>query len=172
MPQNFSTIQPESSQQLDSLRKRIEHRPGQTEEEIVKEMARESERQGLQAEDEQFTQELHDEPGVKQSPKAQAAAAHAPAKSQFLIEIENILADGLGDIYNNMEIQLKAEFKTRGEETAAKIELLLSQAKVKIKKIVILLKAWLKMIPSINKYFLEQEAKIKADKLIALGAGH
>ena len=59
-------------------------------------------------------------------------------------------------------------FKEEGEKTATKINIVLSSAKVKIKNIIDLIKNWLKFIPKINPHFLEQEAKIKADKIIKL----
>lgn len=45
---------------------------------------------------------------------------------------------------------------------------MLQATKVQTKKIVELLLAWLRIIPGVNRFFLEQEAKIKADKLLAL----
>ncbi|HZJ41757.1 MAG TPA: hypothetical protein VFD51_01950 [Patescibacteria group bacterium] len=53
-----------------------------------------------------------------------------------------------------------------GEDTTAKINLLLNKTKIKVDKIISLIKKWLKIIPGINHFFLEQEAKIKADKII------
>ena len=47
-----------------------------------------------------------------------------------------------------------------------KINELLSHAKVKVNKIIALIRDWLKLIPGINKFFLEQETKIKADNLL------
>jgi len=60
------------------------------------------------------------------------------------------------------------KFKTEGEETVKKINVLLRDAKVKIKKIVDLIRRWLRNIPKVNKHFLEQEAKIKADRIVNL----
>jgi hypothetical protein len=55
-----------------------------------------------------------------------------------------------------------------GEETVEKINSLLDKTKIKIGKIINLIKKWLKIIPGINQFFLEQEAKIKTDKIINL----
>lgn len=87
-------------------------------------------------------------------------------KSPELMQIENIMSEGLEDIYLNMSKEKRGEFKTRGEEAAGKIEKLLQATKVNAKKVVDLIKNWLKIIPGVNKYFLEQESKIKADKII------
>ena len=43
---------------------------------------------------------------------------------------------------------------------------MVSAAKVHSKKILKAIVGWLKMIPGVNKFFLEQEAKIKTDKIL------
>jgi len=103
------------------------------------------------------------------------AAAPAPAipvqpstKSPTLEKIEDILQEDLDDIYFQMPPAKQAEFRQAGEETANNIEVLLSGVKVKVKKILELITKWLKIIPGINQYFLRQEAKIKADKILDL----
>jgi hypothetical protein len=35
-----------------------------------------------------------------------------------------------------------------------------------VKKILALIRDWLKLIPGVNRFFLEQEAKIKTDKIL------
>jgi hypothetical protein len=62
----------------------------------------------------------------------------------------------------------QAAFKKVGEETAEKIKGMMDSGKLKAKKVVDLIKDWLKMIPGVNKFFLEQEAKIKTDKIMLL----
>ena len=83
-------------------------------------------------------------------------------------EIEKTLEVGLEDIYKNMSIEKRGEFKRAGEETADKINKLLEKTKVKAKKIINLIKKWLSLIPGVNKFFLEQEAKIKTDEIMKL----
>jgi hypothetical protein len=80
--------------------------------------------------------------------------------------IENILEEDLGEIYFSMDVAKQQEFKVKGEETTVKILALLNGPKTKVKKVVNLIREWLKVIPGINKFFLEQSAKIKADKII------
>ncbi|MCX7778698.1 MAG: hypothetical protein N2259_00380 [Patescibacteria group bacterium] len=93
-------------------------------------------------------------------------------KSPILIEIEQILSENLDEIYNSLTAEQKLIFRKKGEETASKIEILLREIKINIKKIMILIRDWLlmlvKMIPGINKLFLIQEAKIKTDKILLL----
>jgi hypothetical protein len=65
-----------------------------------------------------------------------------------------------------MNAAQQQEFKKSGEETVKKINNLLDKTKIKAGKIIDLIRAWLRLIPGINRFFLEQEAKIKADKII------
>jgi len=83
-------------------------------------------------------------------------------------KIEKVLAEGLEDVYLNMSLEKRKEFKTVGEQTAGKISELLEKGKVKVKKIIALIRKWLALIPGVNKFFLEQEAKIKADEIMKL----
>lgn len=83
-------------------------------------------------------------------------------------QVEKILESGLEEIYSELSNDKKKEFKIVGEQTAAKINLLLNKTKIKIKDIINLIKKWLLLIPGISKYFLEQEAKIKADDIIKI----
>lgn len=89
-------------------------------------------------------------------------------QKQRATEIDNILADGLNEVFIKMNAKQQAEFKKTGEETVIKINKLLMETKVKVNKIVDLIRKWLKLIPGVNKFFLEQEVKIKADKIIRL----
>ncbi len=89
-------------------------------------------------------------------------------QKQRASEIDKILSDGLNEVFLKMNSAQQAEFKKTGEETVVKINKLLMETKVKVNKIVELIRRWLKLIPGVNKFFLEQEVKIKADKIIRL----
>lgn len=82
--------------------------------------------------------------------------------------IDIILADGLNEVFLKMNPTQQAVFKRTGEETVTKISKLLMETKVKVNKIVDLIRKWLRLIPSVNKFFLEQEVKIKTDKIMKL----
>lgn len=88
------------------------------------------------------------------------------------VRIEKILEDGVGDAYNRLSPIAKQEFKLKGEQTAIKIRELLKSTHVKVKKIFQLILEWLKLLPGINRFFLEQEAKIKTDRIISLNKPH
>lgn len=80
-------------------------------------------------------------------------------------EIENVLAEGLEDAFMSLPDNKKQEFKQTGEETARKINELYEKGKATARKVIDLIKKWLSIIPGVNKFFLEQEAKIKADRI-------
>jgi hypothetical protein len=87
-------------------------------------------------------------------------------------QVEEILSEGLEDSYRMMDPAMQSEFRRTGEVAAASIAQLLLSTKVQTKKIIDLIVAWLKIIPGINKFFIEQEAKIKTDRLMALNRKH
>jgi hypothetical protein len=81
-------------------------------------------------------------------------------------EIEDILEEDLKEMYLAMPAESQAKFRATGEETRSKIREIVRSAKVNAKKIFVLIRAWLKIIPGVNRFFLEQEAKIKTDKIL------
>ncbi|PIR93168.1 hypothetical protein COT99_02250 [Candidatus Falkowbacteria bacterium CG10_big_fil_rev_8_21_14_0_10_43_10] len=83
-------------------------------------------------------------------------------------EIEQVLSGDLEDIYFQLPPDIQQKFKREGEAAARKIKGLLDRAKVNAKKIARLIMDWLKIIPGINKFFLEQEGKIKTDEVLKL----
>ena len=120
----------------------------------------------------EIPKEIPEKPGEAPSvapPTDQAAPAPAQAtKSPTLIEIENVLTENLDEIFFSLPQDARQAFKLKGEETARTIEGLMSHAKVKENKVLNLIKDWLRMLPAINKFFLEQEAKIKTDKVLKI----
>lgn len=92
----------------------------------------------------------------------------ADQQKQQIKTIERTMSEGLEEIYLNMPKSKQQEFKREGEKTAVKINQLLNKTKVNIKKIVQLIKKWLSIIPGVNSFFLEQEAKIKADQIFKI----
>lgn len=86
-------------------------------------------------------------------------------------QVESILSDNLAEVYQGLTREQQLNFKTVGEKTAAQINTLLSETRVKVNKIINLIKFWLSYLPGMNKYFLEKEAKIKADAIIQLKKG-
>lgn len=87
-------------------------------------------------------------------------------KMRQMKEIDNILAEGLEDVFLNMSPEKQKIFKKTGEEITVKINYLMGKTKVKVEQIVNLIRKWLGLIPNVNSYYLTQEAKIKADKIL------
>lgn len=90
------------------------------------------------------------------------------AKSPLVAAIESIMEENLQEIYHRMPDEAKEQFRVEGEKTANEIQALFQSLKATTKAILELIRKWLKFIPGINKFFLEQEAKIKADKIMAI----
>ncbi len=83
-------------------------------------------------------------------------------------EIEKVLEKDLGDIYIGLTPEKRKQFRIVGEKTAAAINDLFNTGKLKLKKIIELIRKWLLIIPGVNRFFLEQEAKIKADEIMKI----
>lgn len=91
-----------------------------------------------------------------------------PPKSQALEEIETILSEDLNDVYAELDLPARNAFKIAGEDAARKINAALCSAKVQFRDILRIILQWLKAIPGLNWAFVEQEAKMKTDKLLRL----
>jgi hypothetical protein len=89
-------------------------------------------------------------------------------RDPLTVRVETIMSEGFRDTYQELSPVQKEQFKIKGEETALKIRSLLRGTNVKVRKIFQLLIEWLVTLPGINRFYLEQEAKIKADKIIGL----
>jgi hypothetical protein len=83
-------------------------------------------------------------------------------------KIEKIMEAGLEDIYKQLPPKKQFEFRSVGETTAREINNILTKAKFKMITIVELVIKWLSIIPGLNKFFIEQEAKLKVDEIIKM----
>jgi len=104
----------------------------------------------------------------EQGKPAVAPAPPAVAKDDVTIEVEKILEEGLGDVYANLPESAKPKFKEKGERAATEIADMVRSFKVKFRRALELIRDWLLTIPGSNKFFLEQEAKIKVDEVMEL----
>lgn len=98
----------------------------------------------------------------------QAQAAPQAAKTRLYRKVEAILSDDLEDIYLSLDSQTQEQFRRTGEETVKKIEVLIATAKATAKAIVELIRVWLQIIPGVNRFFLEQESKLKTDRIMKM----
>ncbi len=95
-----------------------------------------------------------------------SASQNKRLSAQRFHEIETVLEQDLEKLYLAMDYKSQMRFKKAGEETTKTINSLLGKGKCTARKIVQIIKKWLSLIPGINKFFLEQEAKIKTDKIM------
>ncbi len=87
-------------------------------------------------------------------------------RTGVLKTVEGLLSDGLKALYSSLPEDRRLAFKQKGEQIANLITDMIINGKVKIKKIWKMVGEWLGMISGVNKYFLEQEVKIKTDHLM------
>ena len=108
--------------------------------------------------------------GPEQASPGSIVAAGQTRQAQAIRyrEIENVLADGLDEFYLGMDKISQESFKKAGEEAGHSIDILISRGKCNVKKVVEIIKKWLSLLPGVNKFFLEQEAKNKANKIMDL----
>lgn len=101
-------------------------------------------------------------------PSRRRGASQIPIIDPVALKVEKIMEEGLQEVYQGLSPVAKQEFKLKGEKTAEIISALLRSAHVKAKQIFSLILAWLKILPGVNRFFLEQEAKVKTDKILLL----
>jgi uncharacterized protein (DUF885 family) len=102
--------------------------------------------------------------------KKQPAPVSTMGKDELSAKIEKVLEENIADAYQRLSPSGKQAFKIKGEKTANAVKEMISQGHSKARKIFTLILEWLRMLPGVNRFFLEQEAKIKTDRLIKLGA--
>jgi len=85
-----------------------------------------------------------------------------------LKKVESILSNNMDKVFLEMDANTQQVFRVKGEETAKQITILLQKAKVKTKQIIDLIVTWLRIIPRVNKHYIEQEAKIKAELIMQM----
>ncbi len=154
---NKKTMPEKTGRESFDLREKTEQPPGPREKERLAEMMTEKEAAGGA-----------EAVGAPAAGSIIAAGQRAQALRARQKKIEEVLSGDMKEMYLRMDSAKQREFKAAGEETAREINGLLESAKVKVKKIIELIKNWLRIVPGINKFFLEQEAKIKADAIMKI----
>lgn len=128
--------------------------------------------QSAEHKDEFLEKAMEDAPTTAVAPGAAAApateAAPAVPSDEVMVEVEKILGDGLGDYVESMPEAARMRFLTKGRDVSTQIAVMVRSLKVEIRHVVTLIRDWLLTIPGVNRYFLEQEAKIKTDRIITL----
>lgn len=98
--------------------------------------------------------------------RAVSSQATTDPRAKMLKDVEGILSDGLGEVYKALPKDRQLVFRQKGEEIANKITDMIIYGKAKAKEVWKLVMEWLGSLPGINKYFLEQEMKIKTDRVM------
>jgi len=86
------------------------------------------------------------------------------------LHVEKILERDLGPLYATLPESAKPLFKKKGEEASDQIAGMLRSFRVEASRVVRLIRDWLLTIPNVNKFFLEQEAKLKTDGILEYDA--
>ena len=139
------------------------------EREALKEMTAESQQEGfleqaIEAE-EAPTTTINPAAPIGQAP---TVAAEPVTKDEITLEVERILEEGLGDYVPDMPEEARQRFLKKGGEVAAQLSIAVRTLNVQVAIVVELIKEWLMTIPGVNRYFIEQESKIKTDLLVQL----
>jgi len=96
-----------------------------------------------------------------------APSAPAPVqKDAEQMSIERHLEENLWDIYRSLDAKVRDRFKVEGENVAVTLRAAIGTPKMKPNFALKLILSWLRIIPKVNKFFLEQEAKIKTDNVM------
>lgn len=131
-------------------------------------------REGVEAVEgveEQAPEQAPAEPVAAPTPVQMVSRVVRAPKDRMTAEVEAVLSEGLEELYKQLAPNERAAFKKKGEETAKTVRELLLEAKVNVKKVFDAIRDWLKLLSDrANKFYLEQEAKIKTDKLLLLAA--
>ena len=83
-----------------------------------------------------------------------------------MMGIQAILRDNLGEATAAMPEEAKTRFWAKAQEIGVVVADMVRQYKVEVKRVLHLLVEWLHTIPGVNKFFLEQEAKLKTDRIL------
>lgn len=83
-------------------------------------------------------------------------------------ELEIALGEGLEDQFLKMDFMSQKGFKEAGENLTEVLKDVILNQKIERPKIMDKIRLWLKMIPNVNNFFIEQETKNRADKIMAI----
>src|SRR5262245_60330295 len=87
------------------------------------------------------------------------ASAQSVQKDMPMRQVEQVLEEGLSDVYHKMNPRLQRKFREQGDRVARTIAAMVRRAKVGAREVLALISKWLRIIPGVNAFFLAQEAK-------------
>jgi hypothetical protein len=132
------------------------------------ERSREGERAPQSRHDVSDTQDGPSEPATSSAPVEPEEAAPSAAADPTAASIETILSEDIFEHYRTMPPDAQLKFRKKGEDAVSELTAMMQGTVIKAKTVLLIIVGWLKLIPGVNKYFLEQESKIKTDKIIEL----
>lgn len=103
-----------------------------------------------------------------QPTSAPATPAAAVPTDEIVLEVEKIMEQDMGEHFSKLGPEDQKKFKLKGEQASKELADMVRSFEIKMKRALQLIRDWLLCIPGVNKFFLEQEAKIKVDMLIDL----
>lgn len=104
-------------------------------------------------------------PVVASSPGS--SGSRALPQDEITMHIEQILEEGLEKYFSHLPAEAQGPFRKKGQEVAGELAIMVRVFRLKVRRAVLLIRSWLMTIPGVNAFFLEQEAKIKTDRLLA-----
>lgn len=105
-------------------------------------------------------------PQIEPSTSPVAPAQASDPRAGVLKQVEALLSEGLQQLYLSLPEGRRAAFKQKGEQIANTITDMIMYGKAKVKEIWSLITSWLGTISGVNKYYVEQEIKIKTDRIM------
>lgn len=91
-----------------------------------------------------------------------------PQKDPLFEAVEKVLEKDLKPLYDAMPSSKKELFRVRGERATQKIRDAVAAGKLNKYRTMKVLREWLNTIPQVNKYWIGQEVKNRADDLVDL----
>ncbi len=104
--------------------------------------------------------------GLLQRPSSSVPAPAVLELTPLECEVDAVLEEGLVQVYETLPPEKKEHFQQQGRSLVKKIEEAIQKSNLKLKRLLQWIREWLKIIPHINRFFLEQELKIKSDKIM------
>lgn len=101
-------------------------------------------------------------------PKKAKSTTIPQVRDHITVDLEKVLEDGLVEAYRSLSRVEQQEFKIKGEQVTFQLRQMMQSSTLKVKKVFSLIFEWLRLLPGVNTFFLEQEAKIKADAVIMI----
>ncbi len=107
-----------------------------------------------------------DVPVATVAPTPNAPLEIAVPRDEVTTRVSSILEEGMKDYYAQLDPAAQVRFKEKGDEVAGQIAVMVRGFKVNVQKVLSLIRDWFLTIPSVNKFYIEQEAKIKTDGIL------